>query len=197
MKSVFEENTRLRHDDCDKESRELQNNDAYKYTTFNNIATNQNTAEKCKSNRESLLDFSLNNYMNIRDGYGFTNACGVDTDSKVRNDFEMHDKGKQQLNSRVFVGGPNANKGGLEPGIDSKLTQGTFVSKKETCDVLSERNFDRFEPMPEAILKSVQDPEHIVPKWTWGGEPTRDVLSQRDFLEKNGYEHDGKTWKKC
>ena len=90
----------------------------------------------------------------------------------------------------------NADKGGLEADIDAKLTQGTFTSKKETCEVLSEKCFDRFEPMPENILKSVQNVENIIPSWQWGGEGTRDVLSQRDFLEKNGYEYDGESWKK-
>lgn len=197
MKSVFEKQTRLRQDDCDKESQELQNDDAYKYNTFNTFTTNKNNEQECKSNFKSLVDFSLDNYMNIRDGYGNTNACGIDNDSKVRNDFEMHDKGRQQLHTRVFVGGPNVNKGGFEPEVDSKLTQGTFVSRKETCDVLSEKSFDRFEPMREEILKSIQNPKNIVPEWTWGGEGTRDVLTQRNFLENNGYEHDGKTWKKC
>lgn len=197
MANLFENQTRLRQDDCDKESQDLQNKDAYDYTTFNGYVTNKNNEKECKSNFKSVVDFSVDNYMNIRDGYGYTNACGVDIDSKVRNDFEMHDRGKQQLSSRIFVGGPNVNKGGLEPEIDAKLTQGTFVSRKETCEVLAEKCFDRFEPMPDHILKSVQNPDNIVPNWQWGGEPTRDVLTQRDFLEKNGYEHDGKMWKKC
>lgn len=192
----FDNKTRLKDDECALTADDAQNKNVYEYSIFNNYQTNKNKASECKSNYNKIMDFTIENHLNMRDGFGLTNACGIDVDSKVRNDFEMHDKGKIQLTTRTFTGVPNADKGGLEADIDAKLTQGTFTSKKETCEVLSEKCFDRFEPMPENILKSVQNVENIIPSWQWGGEGTRDVLSQRDFLEKNGYEYDGESWKK-
>ena len=196
MKSVFEQKTRLNDDECDIESRDTQNAGMFEYNTFNIYQTNKNTKKECSAGYDKIRDFSVNNHMNIRDGYGYTNACGVDTDSTVRNDFEMTDKGKQQLFTRTFTGGPNVNKGGFEAEVDSKITQGLFTTRKETCDVLSEKSFDRFEPMKKDMLEKIQNVNHIVPDWQWGGEGTRDVLAQRDFLESNGYSYDGNIWKK-
>ena len=198
MKNIFENKTRLNDDECDIESREHQNVDICQYRMFNIYQTNKDNEKECKTNYDKIMDFSVNNRMNIRDGMGFTNACRVDDDSQVRNEFEMYDKGRQQLFSRVFQGGPNVNKGGLEPEIDSKVTQGLFTTRKETCEVLSEKSFERFEPMKECMLKNIQNPKNIVPTWVRGGEGTRDVLSQKDFLENNGYMFDGNVWqKKC
>ena len=119
MKNLFENSTRLNEDECDIESRENNNTDICQYRMFNMYQTNKDTEKECKINYDKIMDFSVNNRMNIRDGIGFTNACRVDDDSVVRNEFEMYDKGRQQLFSRVFQGGPNVNKGGLEPEIEN------------------------------------------------------------------------------
>jgi hypothetical protein len=50
--------------------------------------------------------------------------------------------------------------------------------------------------MKEGMLKKIQNVDNIVPKGVWGGEGTRDILAQRDFLEANGYNYDGNIWKK-
>jgi hypothetical protein len=137
--------------------------------------------------------------MIVKDGVGFTNACRIDDDTEARINVEMtNDRGKQQLFTRLFTGSPNINKGGFEPELDAQMTQGSFSIKKENCDILSEKSFDRFEPMREGMLKNIQSANNIVPEWKWGGEGTRDVMSQRGFLENNGYAFDGNVWaKKC
>lgn len=197
MKSLFENRTRLHEDECDVESKDLQNDNIYEYRMLNVFQTNKNTEKECVANMNKLRDFSVNNHMNIKDGIGFTNACHVDNDSEVRNKMQMtSDREKQQLITRMFQGGPNINKGGFEAETDSKMTQGDFSVRKDYCDILSEKSFDRFEPMKECMLKNVQNEKHLIPEWQWGGEGTRDVLSQRDFLENNGYMFDGNVWKK-
>lgn len=179
MKTVFEKQTRLKDDVCEVESQTTQNKDVFSYSTFNIYQTNKDTEKECNKNIDKIKEFSIENRMQIRDGYGFTNACRVDMDSKVRNNFEMTDKGKQQLFTRTFQGGPNVNKGGFEPEIDAKLTQGAFSTRKDACDVLSERSFDRFEPMSEAMLQNIQNVDNIVPTWTWGGVSTREVNAHK------------------
>jgi len=36
-------------------------------------------------------------------------------------------------------------------------------------------------------MKDIQDPDHVVPTWTWGGEPTRDFVRRKEFLNRCGY----------
>lgn len=195
---VYKMNTRVNEDQCDISNKDNANTTIFNYSMFNNYETNKNLEKECKDNFNKVSEFSINNHMMMKDGYGMTNACRVDSDSELRNDFEMYDKGKQQLFTRVFTGGPNVNKGGIDTTVDSKVTQGNFTTKNDFCNILVEKSYDRFEPMNKKILASFQNPKNIIPEWTWGGDGTRDVLSQKDFLENNGYEFNGSSWeKKC
>jgi hypothetical protein len=195
--SLFEKKTRLSEEECDINSREMNNNEMFNYRTFNNIQTNKNNAKDCLDNYNKISEFSFENFMNIKDGHGFTNACLVDNDSEIRNNFKVtSERAKQQLFSRTFVGGPNLNKGGFEAEMDAKLTQGFTNSKKHNCTILAEASYERFEPMNNCMLSNLQSTKTIIPAWKWGGEGTRDVLSQRDFLENNGYSFNGKIWQK-
>ena len=197
MKSLFKNKTRLHEDECDVESKDIQNNNIYEYMSMNIFQTNKNNEKECSESLNKIRDFSVNNHMHIRDGMGVTNACYVDHDSEVRNKFEMtSDKAKQQLYTRIFQGVPNINRGGFEAEVDAKMTQGDLHVKSDYCDIISEKSFDRFEPMKECMLNKNQNIENVIPEWQWGGEGTRDVLSQRDFLENNGYMFDGNVWKK-
>ena len=196
MKSLFINNTRLNDDECDVESKDLQNNSVFEYNMLNVYQTNKDNEKECKINYDKIKEFQVNNRMNMRDGVGYTNACRVDNDSSARQVELTHDRDRQQLFSRVFQGGPNVNRGGFESVIDSKLTQGSVVIKKENTNILSEKSYDRFEPMNTCMLDNIQSHKNIVPEWKWGGEGTRDVLSQRDFLENNGYMFDGNVWLK-
>jgi hypothetical protein len=197
--SLFQKKTRLSEEDCDQVSREGHNDNIFEYRTFNNYQTNKDNKKECVDNSQKISDFSIQNFMNIKDGHGNTNACHIDQDSEVRNNMKYTtDREKQQLFSRVFVGGPNLSKGGFEAETDARLTQGLMNSKKVNCSVLSESCYDRFEPMNNCMLKTIQSADNIIPDWKWGGEGTRDVLTQRVFLENNGYMFDGKVWqKKC
>lgn len=195
MKSLFDNKTRLNDDQCDIDSIESQNATIYNYSTMNVYQTNNKDSDK---NMKKMKDFFVDNHMTMKDGYGNANGSTIDNDSKLRNDFEMYDRGKQQLFPRLFTGGPNVNRGGFKAEIDSKLSQGLYTSRKETCDIITEKGFDRFEPMNEAVRKSVQNVENIVLPNNFINNGTRDVLSQRDFLENNGYKYDEDFghWKK-
>ena len=41
--------------------------------------------------------------------------------------------------------------------------------------------------MVKCLKDNIQNPNHVVPTWTWGGEPTRDALKQKEFLENQGF----------
>ena len=42
---------------------------------FNNYETNKNLEKECKDNFNKVSEFSINNHMMMKDGYGMTNAC--------------------------------------------------------------------------------------------------------------------------
>ena len=194
MSRKFELEHRIGADECAQSARELQNRSIDDYYLFNAYSTN---SADCKAEEEKVRAFMSANHISYRDGYGFANQCHVDDDSKIRMGQEMtHDRSRTQLFTRTFQAVPNFARGGLIPNVESRLVQGDQVSDKRACDVLAEVNYNRNVPLLECLKGNVQNPDHIVPMWTWGGDPTRDTVRQAQFLENNGYQFDGSIWTK-
>jgi hypothetical protein len=193
---VFRHEHRIGSDECSINARDLQNQSHEYYKMFNFYPTN---VEQCDTEVKKLQDFSFENNTVIRDGYGYANACVVDNDSKIRNGGQItNERFKTQLDSRVFKAVPSLNRGGLVPALESRLVQGEDTAQKRSCNVLSEVSTQQyvFLPMIDCLRDNVQNPTNIVPSWTWGGEPTRDVVRQQKFLEEQGYVFDGVAWRK-
>lgn len=189
----FELEHRVGADDCARNARDLQNTSAENYSLFPMFPTQ---GADCKQT-ESLNKFGADNHMNFRDGYGNANGCTVDADSAMRNGGILtNDRFKTQLNGRVFQAVPNLAHGGFVPHVESRLTQGESCSEHRSCNSLSEVTINRFVPLVPCLRDTIQDPRHIVPAWTWGGEPTRDTVRQEAFLKENGYVFDGTAWNK-
>ena len=142
-------------------------------------------------NFEKVSEFANDNHMLIRDGYGNTNGCYIDKDSEARTFNITSDKRRDNLNTRMYRGGPNLARGNTNPEVESKLVQGNM-----TAFDCPNKSLDVFVPMLPCLKKSIQDPKNIVESWQRGGESTRDTLKQEDFLSKNGYIFDGKVWLK-
>lgn len=181
---------RLNDDQCSLANRALANKSVNDRQLYNFYYTNDC---KCDAFDDTLFD----NYYTIRDGYGYTNGCVVDVDSELRvNKMVTHDKGRIQLCSRSFGGGPNLNKGGLIPNIESRLRDADDTSDIRACDIVTEKSF-----IPHTwyhlkpCVASVQDPKHIVEPWTRGGEVTRDYVRNNEYLESCNFVNiDGKNW---
>jgi len=194
MQRIFDLQARLGADECAINARDLQNNSIDKYTKFNSYVTNR---AKCGKEEDDLRKFAAINHVTFKDGLGFTNQCRVDNDSQLRNGSKWtHDRARIQLYPRVFQGVPDFSHGGSAPVLESRLVQGEDTAAKRSCNVLAEVNIDRFDPLIKCMSDNVQNPDNIVPTWTWGGEPTRDTVRQRKFLEANGYMFDGVAWRK-
>lgn len=159
---------RLSDDECFYTVRENENNSIEKYNMENFYYTNDCD---CKI----INDFAAENNMTIKDGFGFTNRCVIDNDSKLRinNEGVSHNKGKIQLCTRWDKGVPNVNKGGLIPNIESKLKSKMDTSFIRNCDHLSERDFDRNIPLVGCLKNFVQNEKYIVEPWIRGGAMTR------------------------
>jgi hypothetical protein len=192
-KRQFEWEHRIGADECARTTKDFQNQSVENYALFPMFPTQ---GSDCSANKD-ITQFSSDNFMRFRDGYGPLNSCTVDKDSELRNGGLLtNDKFKRQLNSRVFQAVPDLSHGGFNPNIESRLTQGEKCSEHRSCNALSEVSINRFMPLVPCLRDTVQNHKHIVPTWTWGGEPTRDTVRQEEFLKASGYVFDGTAWQK-
>ena len=146
------------------------------------------------------------------DGFGI-NPCSVDDDTRLRLDSEVtHPRSRIQLAQRVFQAAPDLSHGQPSFVLESELLQGNqntrkIVTTNDSCcmedpmtygmngmayrccgdinvavDRLAEHTWDVMHP----TLKQV-DVKHIVPPWTNGGAPSREIARSPEFLQKLGY----------
>tara|TARA_B100000674_G_C37829852_1_gene910022 strand:- start:491 stop:1138 length:648 start_codon:yes stop_codon:yes gene_type:complete len=143
--------------------------------------------------------------VNFADGYGYSamNGCNIDVDSNLRNNTEALTNKKciQTLNERPYKTVPFMGRGLGDINQELDVLQGvsTFVNK--SCNTLAEYDYsDRhFIPMIEKLEKNVQNTKHIVnedasPDWVRGGIPSRQLIRNKEFLEKCGFKLKGHTW---
>lgn len=191
----FDTENRLANDKCWIEGQNKQSRLIQEYWLYNPYKTN--TLE-CADSEAKLRHFMVENKKHYREGYGVTNACNIDKDSEFRTSKRLtHGRGKTQLNTRIFQAVPDMSNGGFESLLESRLTQGIRTAEKKSCEKTKGKGFDTMTPMIPCLRKTVQNPDHIVPtQWIRGGEPTRDHVKQKDFMERNGYVFDEKVWSK-
>jgi hypothetical protein len=182
---------RLNDDICSQTNKEFVNKSVNDHTLYNNYYSRDC---KCDVFDDNLID----NYFNIKDGFGYANGCVIDMDSELRVNTQLtHDKIKQQLCVRTFAGGPNLNQGGLIPNIESRLINGDDTSDIRRCDILGEKSYIPYTFYDlKPCMMAIQDPKHIIqPDIVRGGASTRDFVRNNEYLEKCGFENkDGKAW---
>lgn len=193
MKHFYKEN-RLRTDDCAFTTKQLQNQSVEDYRLYNSYLTNV-----CDAPLEQFEKFVADNpNLRYRDGYGMTNQCHVDHDSEMRNNSRITNfKGKDQLCPRWNHAVPDLGRGGLIPNVESRLKYNEDTSHIRECDIIQEKAFDRFTPMMNELVCSVQDPAHIIMPFARGGEMTRDYVQEDSYLERCGFKNDGRTWRRA
>ncbi len=164
-------------DECAIRARDLQNDSINDYRLFNPFSR---AAEDCEKKSEATREFLINNRTVIRDGYGLTDSCVVDIDSKMRNGGEWtNDREKTQLYPRMYQAIPNLGRGPFIADEESKLIQSSDTGEKKSCDILSEVQINRFIPLIPSLAATVQNPDNIVPQWVRGGEPSRDSIRHK------------------
>jgi hypothetical protein len=176
----------LHSDSCWLNAKDNYNHSIENYALYDNYATKEKTATG------SFPSVSTN-HINLRgrSGYGLTDDYLVDVYSSLRNDDGMmtRDKCPIQLYTRIFAGGPRLR--GQPGDIDRELDMlsgsdtrtipaitGT-TNKPPLCSnkTLMEVPTYQFVPMLDYI-KEVQNPDNIVPTWTWGGDSSRSYLNK-------------------
>ena len=190
---LYENVGRLRDDECQVSTRELQNSRMEEYNLYD-----QNYDFACqKDTSKCLQDFAVTNRRVYREGYG-PNPCDVDKQNALLHSELSRERNKVQLCPRTFGGVPAIGAGIVMPEVEDRIKQGEMRYSRRTCDSMNplEASVDTFIPLVPCLQKVIQNPDFIVPTWTRGGIPTRDVDQQRQFLNNSGYIFDGKVWQK-
>jgi hypothetical protein len=180
---TFENNDRLRDDSCYLAERTRMNK---RLEDLMFIPVYEDTCKEPKK----LMDFSIDNHRVMFGGYGPL-ECNVQKEERVGT--LTHSRDDQQLIARTFLACPDLGRGAPMPDVEDSLVQGRGSGRK-WCEPLEE--LDRFVPLIPCLAQNVQNPRHIVPTWTRGGDSTRDTNYQKIFLRGMGYRFDGQSWAK-
>ena len=137
----FDNEHRLGNDRCWIEGQNKQSQEINDYYLYNPYKTN---VIKCTESEKKLREFMVENKKHYREGYGVTNACHVDTDSKLRTESKVltHGKCKNQLSTRIFQAVPDLSHGGFESLLESRLTQGQLTGEKKSCEITNASSFE-------------------------------------------------------
>lgn len=187
--STFLDSRRVCSDQCAKESRDNQNDAIAGYELYQYLPVN------CDNKHARFPEFSYD-HVNLtgRVGYGLAEGCIVDNYSALRNDPAQltRDRCRIQLFTRIFTGCPDLRPGVGDPNTELDILAGSSsddVSGQAGCKrELTEQQTYHPDPLLDCI-KTVQDPKHIVEPWVRGGDPTRDYVRRREFLEECGMEN--------
>ena len=125
--------------------------------------------------------------MTMREGYGFTNACQVDNDSMMRIDSNKINRDRNQIFTRTFQAVPDLSKGEINVENESRIQQGEITFDDFQCEG---KPFDVFTPMLPCLKANIQNRSILLNRGQEVGiQP--EIPSNKEFLEKNGYQFDG------
>jgi hypothetical protein len=171
-RSEFINQNKLGLDECAKSAKNVTNKSIEHYNLWNNYSCIKTDATK-------IDNFAAKNVnLHFRNGYGFTSACDVDTDTELRlNGLWTSEKAKTQLFTRFYTGNPDLSKGTANPVVESPLVQGDNTYRLKVCaNRLSENDFDRFVPLVPCLESEIQNPDHIVLPFPHNGIDSRQVM---------------------
>jgi hypothetical protein len=175
--NIFDSQANICNDTCWKNAKEHYNTQISDYYTY------QNNLVDCENPYVRMTDMYLNHpNLRGRPGYGLSDDCLIDNYSALRNDPASltHDKCRIQLFKRIFSGGPNLRCGGKDVGSELELLEGNDTNPFKCRKIIMEEEMNNFIPLIDC-MKDIQDPKHIVPVWTNGGEDTRSYVNRAEF----------------
>jgi len=200
MRSETDISSNLLYDKCYKDIQMKQSSGPGLYYLRNFMSN--------KCNIPNVQEIAINrpghSSKQFRDGYGWTskNGCNIKSDSKLRNAKNLTNlKVINQLDERPYLTVPYMGRGLGNKKIETRLVPGEDTYQNKPCNNLSGRDTTHFKmyPLLPIIKKNVQNKKHIIEEengWTRSGLPSRQMIRNKNYLEKCGYTHDGKHWKK-
>jgi hypothetical protein len=178
-KKNFHLDNRLGLDDCALNADEKQNVRINQYELYNSHAD---------CNNKGFENVAECNNMIVNNGFGVSDGCHIDIDSRLRNGSEYTDN---RILNPDFRKCANNDCDDSMKSLENRMRRGNDYGLKN-CDTISEvSTLDlQFTPMVPCLSRNIQNPVHIVPdpsKLVWGGQPTRDSLQQKKFLKTQGF----------
>jgi hypothetical protein len=181
MTTYFDKQNNMCSDACWEESKNYGNNKINDYYTYSTQFVD------CIEPNVRLPEF-MYDHVNLRGrpGYGLSDPCLIDNHSSLINNKESltRDRCKLQLFSRLFNACPSmkGSLGDIEKELDilSGSDSGLYDCKK----TIMEKQIKQPIPLVDC-LQDIQNPEHIVPIWTNGGEDTRSYINRLNFNKQN------------
>ena len=189
--------TRLREDECYLKRNKSDISYQGTYRTRNH--------HDCKCEAPYTKELSLQQPSTFyRDGHGWTSmdGCNVDNDSRLRNARNLTNLREiHQLIERPHLTTPYQGRGEGNPSIESHIRGGETTMQHKSCNTLSGIFIDRYTPQLPCIRNNVQNPNNIIPEnydpsWLSGGQPSRQIIRNKDYLKKCGFTYNGKYWNK-
>ena len=187
--------TRLKQDNCYLNKNENTIIKPGEYYTKN--------FKDCECNAKITKNLSLEQPLTYyRDGFGWTsqNGCNIDKDSILRNSRNLTNyRDINQLQARPFLTVPYMGRGIGNVCDESILRNSEDTFQNRPCNNLAGVHIDRNVPQLPCIKTTIQNPIHIIPEdsdctWLRGGQPSRQIIRNSDYLEKCGFKYNGKLW---
>ena len=191
----FQELTRLNEDNCAITLKNRTTSKPGNYRIFQPTKCDKkliNTAMKVSLNQPQILH---------KDGYGVS-GCYIDIDSKLRNASSLTNmKVINQLYERPYLTTPYMGRGIGNICEETMMNPGESTMQKKQCNNLSGIYTDRFIPQIPCIERNTQNNIHIIPEdndntWVRGGQDSRQLVRNEEYLTKCGYKYNNKFWSK-
>lgn len=185
---IFLDSKNYSTDCCAKEAKDAQNEQMSGWRLYQHLPI------PCETPKMRSPEFQYDHpNLRARIGYGVSDGCAIDQDSKLRNNVPglTRDRCKIQLFQRIFQGCPNLKPTLDDPGKELPILEGVSTTSLEGTVLSCKKQIMEMDtshriPLVDC-MKDVQDPVHIVPTWTRGGDPTRDFVRRKEFLNRCGY----------
>ena len=157
----------------------------------------------CECSAPNTEELSLQQpVVQYKDGYGWTSSegCNIDNDSYLRNARNLTNYREiNQLFRRSYNTVPYMGKGHGDINKENSLRSSEDTYQNRPCNNLAGIHIDRNIPQIPCIKESIQNVIHIIPEendcnWVRGGQPSRQIIKNADYLKKCGYKYNGKLW---
>ena len=189
MATYFDKQNNICSDSCWEQAKTFGNNKINSYVTFDTQLVD------CKSHEVRMPDF-IYDHVNLRGrpGYGLADSCLIDDYSKIVNNVDgvTRDRCRLQLFRRLFNACPlfKGQSGDIDAELDllSGTDSGSMgnIGNVYGCSKKGIMEQQIKHPIPLVdCLKDIQNPDHIVPIWTHGGEDTRSYINRLNFNKNN------------
>jgi len=159
-----------------------------------------NNFHDCNCEPQNVMNVSNQNpTVNYNDGYGWS-TCNIGVDSDLRRDNLTNLNCIQDLRHRPYPTVPYMGRGKGDVSLESEIRPGESTYQSRPCNNLSGVSIDNyFTPMIPCLEKTIQDPKYLIPElsdecWKRGGQDSRQLIRNTNYLNMCGHKYNGKYW---